>query len=126
MNLSMPKGVNVEFGAGELLSVDPQRISSGALIGSKVMDSNRQEVGKVEEIVLDLSRGLISYIVMSTGGFAGIGDKFIALPLEELKFKVKDRAFYLSLEKKTVKKARGFDKTSWPRRASWPPNGRNR
>jgi uncharacterized protein YrrD len=85
-----------------------------------VKNNTGEELGEIQEIVFDLTCGTISYIVMSSGGLAGIGDKFSAIPLEALTFDTKDKLFLLDIDKKTFKKTRGFDKTDWPMEAQWP------
>ncbi len=109
---------NIEF------AVDPSRITALTVIGDKVKNRQGVELGKIEEIVFDLTRATVSYLVLSFGGIAGIGDKFFALPLNALEFDIEQRSFFIDIDKKQLKKAGGFDKSDWPRTAQWPP-GKN-
>ncbi|MDD5702663.1 MAG: PRC-barrel domain-containing protein [Dehalococcoidales bacterium] len=92
------------------------------VIGNKVMDGSGKEIGKIEDIVIDLTCGNVSYLVVSSGGFAGIGDKFFAVPLEALTMDLKKKTFMVEIDKNKLRKAPGFDKNSWPVKAIWPPD----
>ncbi len=50
------------------------------VIGSNVVNANYEDLGKIEDLVLDASAGRITYAVLSFGGFLGMGDKYFAIP----------------------------------------------
>ncbi len=100
--------------------IDPRKITASTIIGDKIKDKNGNQIGKIEEVVLDLTSGTISYVVLSVGGLAGIGDKLFAIPLQALSFDNVEKAFYLNAEKKSFKNLPGFDKLNWPEKAQWP------
>lgn len=84
------------------------------LIGLKVENTSGENLGKIEDIVLDTSNGRISYAVLSFGGFLGIGDKFFAIPWQAVKENRAKKTCVLALDKESLKNAPGFDKKSWP------------
>jgi sporulation protein YlmC with PRC-barrel domain len=49
-------------------------------IGTKVVNSSGEDIGKIEEVVMDLTTARVTYAVLSFGGFLGIGDKLFAVP----------------------------------------------
>jgi hypothetical protein len=49
-------------------------ISGNALIGSTVRNQNNETVGKVEDVYID-DKGAIKTVVVSVGGFLGVGTK---------------------------------------------------
>src|SRR5665811_1153407 len=55
-------------------------MGANSLISSKVVDSAFEDIGKIEEVMIDLSNGGISYAVLAHGGVIGIGDKLLAIP----------------------------------------------
>lgn len=57
-------------------------LSATSLIGTKVRNSTGQNLGGIEDLVIDLTSGEACYAVLSFGGFIGIGDKFFAVPLQ--------------------------------------------
>jgi len=114
------KGVHVTRNDDQDDAINPERVTSTTIIGDKVKDRSGKEIGKIEDIVFDLVCGSISYVVLSSGGFAGIGDKFLAVPLDALTLDAKSKSFTIDVDKKTLKKVAGFDKNDWPLEAEWP------
>jgi hypothetical protein len=84
------------------------------VIGSKVVNQQNEDLGKIEDIVLDADAGRIAYAVLSFGGFLGLGDKYFAIPWEAFSFNPSDRYFVLNLDKRLLENAPGFDKDNWP------------
>lgn len=72
----------------QLMKVDVLKISTGyrasKVIGSPVVNEAGDTVGKVDEIIVGPD-GKAPFVVLSVGGFLGIGDKLIALPYEQMK-----------------------------------------
>jgi hypothetical protein len=89
-------------------------MAASTLEGDRVMCSDGEDVGKIKEIMLDVSAGRIAYAVMSVGGFLGIGDKLLAIPWNALALDTDRKCFLLSVPSETVKSAPGFDKDQWP------------
>jgi hypothetical protein len=59
-----------------------QAMSIDQVLGSKVVNANGDEVAEIEDLVADQSQTY--YAVLSVGGFLGVGDKKVAIPLEDL------------------------------------------
>jgi hypothetical protein len=60
-------------------------MSANAIVGSTVRNQHRESVGKVEDIYVD-NTGAIKTVVVSVGGFLGLGAKDVAVKWNELKF----------------------------------------
>lgn len=90
------------------------------VLGAKVSNPAGEDLGKVEELVLDPNSGEISYAVLSFGGFLGMGDRLFAIPFHMLKAPapVGDDSpaarFTLNIDKAKLEKAPGFPKDNWP------------
>lgn len=84
------------------------------VIGSKVINQQNEDLGKIEDIVLDADGGRIAYAVLSFGGFLGMGDKYFAIPWEALRFSLSDKYAVLNVDKKLLENAPGFNKDNWP------------
>ena len=78
-----------------------------------IYDPNEKKVGKVEDLLLDRS-GNVEAVIISVGGFLGIGDKEVAVPFEAIKATEKESKIWLTINatKDTLKSAPGvsFDK----------------
>jgi sporulation protein YlmC with PRC-barrel domain len=89
-------------------------LSAGTLAGDRVRNTAGEDLGKVEEIMIDLSSGRVAYVVLSFGGFLGIGDKLFAMPWDALRVDEGEHQFILDVDKQTLENAPGFDKDNWP------------
>jgi sporulation protein YlmC with PRC-barrel domain len=59
-------------------------LSFNALVGTKVKNDNKDTVGSIEDVYLDGS-GQIQTVVLSVGGFLGLGAKDVAVKWSDLK-----------------------------------------
>jgi uncharacterized protein YrrD len=84
------------------------------VIGRKVVNNQGENLGKVEEIMIDAVPGRVAYAVLSFGGFLGVGDKLFAVPWKSLNYDPQQQAFVINADKKVLEKAPGFDKNNWP------------
>jgi len=91
-------------------------LRASKVIGDNVKNTKGEDLGKIEDVVIDPQSGQIGYAVLSFGGFLGIGDKYFAIPWSALKQK-DDDTFILEVEKDQLKAAPGFDKNAWPNMA---------
>jgi hypothetical protein len=88
-------------------------VSAGTLTGDRVRNPAGEDLGNIEEIMVDLESGEVAYAVLSFGGFLGLGDKLFAVPFEAMSFD-ENNEFILDVDKATLKNAPGFDKDNWP------------
>ena len=89
-------------------------VSAGTLMGNRVRNAASEDLGKIEEIMIDVNAGRIAYAVLSFGGFLGIGDKLFAVPWDSLVLDGSAQEFILDVEKEVLENAPGFDKDNWP------------
>jgi sporulation protein YlmC with PRC-barrel domain len=101
-------------------AIDPRIMTATSIIGESVIGSDGKQLGKIEEVVLDLTSGTVSYLVLSTGGFLGFGDKYYALNLDSLSISLDEKLFYIDIDQKKLKTIPGIGKRNWPGKAEWP------
>ena len=89
-------------------------LSASTLAGDHVQNSAGEDLGKVNEIMIDIPSGKVAYAVLSFGGFLGMGNKLFALPWSALKLEEGKKCFVLDVDKKKLENAPGFDKDNWP------------
>lgn len=92
----------------------PHALPATDLTGTKVQNLQGENIGKIQDLMIDLDSGHILYTVLSFGGFMGIGDDYFAIPMEALVFSDHDDVIKLDIDKETLKNAPGFDKDNWP------------
>jgi sporulation protein YlmC with PRC-barrel domain len=54
------------------------------LIGSKVYKGDTS-IGQIEDVLVDLDRATVTAVILSVGGFLGLGDKLVAVPVGQIK-----------------------------------------
>lgn len=99
---------------GMVVREGPEFLSTSTIKGDKVVNTAGDDLGKIEELMIDLDDGRIAYTVLSFGGFLGLGNKLFAIPWNALSLKLHEHAFVLNVPKETLEKAEGFDKDNWP------------
>lgn len=113
MNSAMTQPTN-GFTAAALLS-------ASSITGDEVCNMQDEKLGKIHDLMLDLSDGKIRYAVLAAGGFLGMGERFFAIPWKALTLNREDKNFMLDVDVERLKNAPGFDKDQWPNMAdpSW-------
>jgi sporulation protein YlmC with PRC-barrel domain len=94
--------------------MQPTALSASTITGDKVRNADGDDLGHLEEIVIDLEGGRVSYAVLASGGFLGLGDKFFAIPWDLLTVDTDNKELVLDVSKETIQNAPGFDKDNWP------------
>lgn len=89
-------------------------VKTSEVIGVDVENTQGEDLGSVEEIILDKVTGNVRYVVLSFGGFMGMGDKLFALPWNSLSYDENKGSFILNVAKEKLEKAPGFNKENWP------------
>jgi sporulation protein YlmC with PRC-barrel domain len=89
-------------------------MSADTLKGDKVRNLAGEDLGKIEDFMLDMDTGRVRYAVLSFGGVLGMGNKFFAVPPEALTIDTENECLVLDFEKERLKDAPGFDKDHWP------------
>jgi hypothetical protein len=92
-------------------------LAADTLTGNKVVNPQKEDLGKIEHLMVDPERGRIAYAVLSFGGFLGMGDKLFAIPWGALALDTVEKRFILNVDKELLKRAPGFDKDAWPNMA---------
>jgi len=103
----------------KIKKTDPERrfrsvLAASTLAGDSVRNAAGEDLGKIDEIMIDIPSGRVAYAVLSFGGFLGMGDKLFAVPWAALKVDEDEKCFILNVDKRTIEQAPGFDKNNWP------------
>lgn len=89
-------------------------LTASSIIGDDVLNENDEKIGVIKDVMLDIRRGMIEYVVVECSGFLGFNDRYFALPFDVLAIKQSKRAFVIQNGSDLLKKAPGFDKEHWP------------
>jgi sporulation protein YlmC with PRC-barrel domain len=97
-----------------MVAQESRVLAADTLVGDRVVNLQREDLGTVEHLMIDLDTGRIAYAVLSFGGFLGMGDKLFAIPWGALAVDKIEKRFVLNVDKERLKLAPGFDKEHWP------------
>jgi sporulation protein YlmC with PRC-barrel domain len=89
-------------------------LAASTLSGDAVRNSAGEDLGKVDEIMIDIPTGRVAYAVLSFGGFLRMGNKLFAVPWNAMRVDEDQKCFVLDVDKQTLETAPGFDKDNWP------------
>jgi len=89
-------------------------VKADEVIDVHVKNSLKEDLGKIEDIVLDKASGRIAYVALACGGFLGMNEKLFAIPWSAIHYDKNEGCFILNIEKEKLKNASGFDKNHWP------------
>lgn len=92
----------------------PHLMGADTLLGNDVFNAQDEDLGDIKEIMLDMRSGKIAYVVMSSGGLLGIGEKLFAVPWQALQLDTVHRRFVLDVDKERLQSAPGFGAHAWP------------
>jgi sporulation protein YlmC with PRC-barrel domain len=89
-------------------------LGATTLIHDKVVNLDGEHVGRIEELMIDVTTGRVAYAVLSFGGFLGLGSKLFALPWSALTVDEANKRFVVNVSRAALEKMPGFDKDHWP------------
>jgi sporulation protein YlmC with PRC-barrel domain len=99
---------------GETGASGPEVTAAESLEGDRVVNSLGEDLGTIEDIMIDVPRGTVAYAVISRGRFLGIGDRLFAIPWSALTQDAGRRCFVLDADRDRMESAPAFDKHYWP------------
>src|ERR1039457_3690429 len=83
------------------------------LIGMTVKNYQNEKLGKVEDFAVDVESGRVVQVILSTGGFIGIGDTLTAVPPGALHHDVANKVLHLDADLAKLKAAPKFEMSKW-------------
>ena len=92
-------------------------LSASTLAGDSVRNGAGEDLGKVDELMIDIPSGRIAYAVLSFGGFLGMGNKLFAVPWNALRVDEDEHCFILDID--TLEDLERFERNTghalrWP------------
>jgi hypothetical protein len=87
-------------------------IAADKVNGTSVYNPAGDNLGTIDDIMIDKASGRAIYAVMSFGGFLGMGEKFHPLPWATLKYDAQKGGYVVNLDKKMLEGAPYYDRGS--------------
>ena len=103
-------------GSSQLISAYEQiqardTLRGGSIIGKDVINTAGENIGEVKEIAVTPD-GRVSNVVVSVGGFLGVGDRLVALPWNSLDISTASDEIKANVTKADIAKAPVFEELS--------------
>jgi sporulation protein YlmC with PRC-barrel domain len=91
----------------------PALLSANEIKGTDVRTRDGDEIGEIDQIMIDLQRGQVAYLLIEDGGFLGIGDERLPVPMASLDWSPGDDAGFVvdasGAELKKMTSLTGYD-----------------
>jgi sporulation protein YlmC with PRC-barrel domain len=100
---------------------DHNVISMDRLIGMDVENRQGQRLGQINDAAVKRD-GDVAYVVISRGGFLGIGGQLVAIPWDRLNVEPAQERVILDVTEEQFERARAFEPRDdrWPGEVDWP------
>jgi sporulation protein YlmC with PRC-barrel domain len=85
------------------------------IIGANVQSAKGQNLGDVQDLIVNVDDGKVNYAIVAFGGVLGFGEKLFAYPMDRFQASSDGKELVLrNVNEEQMKNAPGFDKSSWP------------
>jgi len=91
-----------------------ERLTATSIIGDKVENPQGDDLGTIDNLMVNVRTGRVEYAVLEYGSFLGIGGKLFAVPFDELRVRPEKHVFIVNRDKDYLRMSPGFDKNHWP------------
>ena len=81
------------------------------VLGMAIRNEQGREVGEIDNLLIDTREGRISHVVISVGGFMGVGEKKVVVPWADLKVASEGKRNVATLEQAKLDSAPRWDRT---------------
>lgn len=94
---------------------EPDVQPAGMLIGEPVANPAGDDLGSIEEIMIDVQDGIIAYAILSFKDPYEQGDRLFAVPWRSLRHDPENDRFLIDTDPETLAAAPGFERGRWPK-----------
>lgn len=95
--------------------VAPAVQSAKELVGAEVRSADGKEVGEIDHLMIETSVGRVAYVLISRGGFLGVGGEWVPVPFELLSQSPSSETLSLKVNASELQKIKALPKTEQPR-----------
>jgi len=99
---------------GPYANAPVRRLSATSIISDKVENLQGEDLGKIDNLMINIQTGQIEYVVLEFGAFLGMGGNLFAVPYQQLYLDTEKECFVIDRDKQSFKNTPGFDRNHWP------------
>jgi sporulation protein YlmC with PRC-barrel domain len=97
---------------------EPVLLRSRTLFDYRVKSPQGEDLGKIEEVMIDMEVGRVAYAILSFGGFLGLGNKWVPVPWDAVALRPDEKVLILNIAPEKLQKAPNFEGTTLPELAN--------
>jgi sporulation protein YlmC with PRC-barrel domain len=79
-----------------------------------VVNYSGEDLGQVQNFIIDMCSSRIAYVLIAFEGFIGLTDKWIPVPFDALTWMPEKNTFEMNIPRKTMEQAPVISKSEWP------------
>jgi len=110
---TMPQEDEFSEGTSAAASMNVRNRRVSKLTGMSVRNPQNEDIGDIEDFVIDVPNGHVAYTIVSFGGFWGIGEKYAAVPTAAIDLHPPRGFARLDADRQTLESI-AFDPGNWP------------
>jgi sporulation protein YlmC with PRC-barrel domain len=84
------------------------------VMNNRVRNSAGEDLGKIEDLVIDPRSGNIDYAILSFGGVLGMGNKLFPIPWSAISIAPSRDYSIVDIDKESLRRAPSFERDVWP------------
>jgi sporulation protein YlmC with PRC-barrel domain len=107
-------GANTQVQSQRQVPSDGRDMRISKLLGKDVKNARGENLGEIEDVIIDPVAQRVHYAVLSFGGFLGTGDKLFAFPVSAFTPSADRDELILNVDKDRLENAPGFERANWP------------
>jgi sporulation protein YlmC with PRC-barrel domain len=100
---------NTQSSSSSNSSSSPSEVRLSKLKDAKITSKSGEDLGKMEDLMIDPQTGKIRYVILGRGGLLGIGEKLVPVPWKAINVS-SEKEFTLNVDKQKLKSAPTVDK----------------
>ena len=89
-------------------------LMASTVMGLPVRNHQDEKLGTVENLMVNLESGRLVHIIVSSGGFLGVGDELSVVPPASFSYDVGSKRLILNATEESLSATPRFHKKSWP------------
>jgi hypothetical protein len=95
------------------MKTSPRFIPTSKLERYDLVNEKGQDLGQVQNFVVDMVTGRIAFVIVAFGGMLGISDRWFAMPWEIMTWSPDKNKFVMDMPTKVLETAPGMHKEKW-------------
>lgn len=89
-------------------------VSADDVRGKTVHGRDGDKLGTIDKLILDERTGQVAYVILSTGGFLGLGQSYHPVPWAAFRYEPKQEGYVVAIDKRLLEGAPSYRPDSAP------------